>query len=127
MRVFQMSDDRKVCSVRVYPSDRAGSFHGHMCSKAAKVEREGKWYCGIHDPVLLAAKATERHTKWEAEYAASRKRNDLSSAAADLLAICEIFLGGDEKFQVAVGGNPIAVDKMLSDARAVVAKAKGEA
>lgn len=31
-----------------------------------------------------------------------------------------IFLGGDDRFQVMVGGNPNAVEKMLEEARALV-------
>lgn len=50
----------------------------------------------------------------------------LVATAPDMLAICEIFLGGDERFQVAVGGNPMVVDKMLANARIVVAKARGQ-
>lgn len=30
-----------------------------------------------------------------------------------------IFLGGDDRFQVMVGGNPIAVEQMLENARAL--------
>jgi hypothetical protein len=33
------------------------------------------------------------------------------------IAFLEILLGHDERFQVAIGGNPIAVDRMLSAAR----------
>lgn len=41
---------------------------------------------------------------------------------ADLVAALRCFLA-DERFQVAVGGNPIAVDRMLEQARAALAKA----
>lgn len=34
-----------------------------------------------------------------------------------------IFLGGDDRFQVAVGGNPLVVDSMLASARAALTKA----
>jgi hypothetical protein len=33
-----------------------------------------------------------------------------------------IFLGHDERFQIAVGGNPIAVEKMMESARAVLGR-----
>ena len=33
------------------------------------------------------------------------------------IAFLEILLGHDERFQVSVGGNPLAVDRMLSAAR----------
>lgn len=49
----------------------------------------------------------------------------LISAAPDLLKVCKIFLNGDDRFQIFAGGNPIAVDKMLTFARAAVDKAEG--
>lgn len=51
---------------------------------------------------------------------AADKIERLCEVNASLLAIAQTFLGEDDRFQVAVGGNPIAVDKMLEDARAVV-------
>jgi hypothetical protein len=50
----------------------------------------------------------------------------LRADKADLLAALKCFLG-DERFHVAIGGNPNAVDKMLAFARAAVAKAEGSA
>ena len=48
----------------------------------------------------------------------------LIAAAPDLLAALKCFLQ-DERFDVAVGGNPIAVDAMLKQARDAVSKAEG--
>jgi len=42
----------------------------------------------------------------------------------DLLEALEAMMGGDEKLQVAVGGNPIYVDKFLAKTRAAIAKAR---
>lgn len=39
------------------------------------------------------------------------------NAYPELMKALNIFLGHDERFQVAVGGNPIAVDAMLSEFR----------
>jgi hypothetical protein len=48
----------------------------------------------------------------------------IQEAAADeierLRKALGIFLGYDERFRVAVGGNPIAVEKMMEEARALV-------
>lgn len=44
---------------------------------------------------------------------------------ADMLAALKIFLGDDDRFQVAAGGNPLAVDRMLDGIRALVDKAEG--
>jgi hypothetical protein len=43
---------------------------------------------------------------------------DFEERQALRAALC-IFLGHDERFQVAVGGNPVAVEKMLNEARAL--------
>lgn len=39
-------------------------WRDYPCSKNAKVERDGKWYCGTHDPVKVA----ERKAKRDAVY-----------------------------------------------------------
>jgi uncharacterized Zn finger protein (UPF0148 family) len=56
----------------------------HACGRSAKVERDGKWYCGIHDPVKRAEKAAVQHAKWMAELEASTKKRKLDRAAPEL-------------------------------------------
>jgi uncharacterized Zn finger protein (UPF0148 family) len=64
---------------------RAGSqWHRIACGKTAKVEHEGKWYCGIHDPVKKAAKDKEREAKWKAQWELDAQRNRMQSAAPEL-------------------------------------------
>ncbi len=48
------------CKVTVYPRERFGSFHGLPCDRTAKIEKDGKWYCGIHDP----QKKIDKREKW---------------------------------------------------------------
>lgn len=69
------------CTTRVY----AGSFSGHPCSKPAKVERAGKWYCGTHDPVRVAEKRAAQATKWDAEADARNKARADSAAKQEAL------------------------------------------
>jgi hypothetical protein len=45
-----------------------GWLHKVQCSKAAKVERDGKHYCTIHDPEYKAAKDKERQAAWDAKW-----------------------------------------------------------
>ena len=45
------------------------------------------------------------------------------NAHDDLVAALSIFLGHDDRFKIAVGGNPNAVEKMMEAARAALAKA----
>lgn len=54
------------CSATVM-SDR---FYLSQCTRAGKVEREGKWYCRQHDPVAVAERRAKAQAKWEAEWAA---------------------------------------------------------
>jgi uncharacterized Zn finger protein (UPF0148 family) len=46
----------------------------YPCPNKAKVERDGKHYCGVHDPVRLAEKAAIREAKAEAEREESSAR-----------------------------------------------------
>ncbi len=58
------------CCKRVWGS---GSFTGHICGKTAKVEREGKSYCGMHDPVRVAEKDADRAAKRDANWAVKER------------------------------------------------------
>ena len=54
--------DKKQCSEKVWDG-----WHHFPCQRPAKVERDGKWYCGIHDPEYIKAKNQAKEEKWEAE------------------------------------------------------------
>ena len=75
--------EKHTCEGRVWHSF---SLRSHACGKTAKMEHEGKWYCGIHDPVKRAGKRAERdaawEAKWNAERAAIRRAADLTAARA---------------------------------------------
>lgn len=62
----------------------ATAFDGRMtypCSKLAKVERKGKSYCTIHDPVRVQA----RRDKSDAEF---RAKSDKESARHQRISAC---------------------------------------
>ena len=61
------------CSERVY---RGREVSGWMCSKPAKVERGGKWYCTVHDPERVAAKQQATSEKYRAEREAEQAVGD---------------------------------------------------
>ena len=46
-----------------------GGRYRHQCTYKGKVERDGKWYCGIHDPVARAERdkrqREKRHRQWQ--------------------------------------------------------------
>lgn len=61
---------------------RKGSgYHRYnvACENSGKVERDGHWYCGTHDPEAIAeknrARTAARKAKWD-EYDAARQRED---------------------------------------------------
>lgn len=58
--------------------------------------------------------------------AALAAQDRLVALIPDLVRYLAIFLGEDERFHIAIGGNPYATDKMLAAARATLAKARGE-
>lgn len=59
--------EKHQCSGKVWHD-----LHYYPCSINATVERDGKWYCGIHDPV----KVKEREEKTDAEYRYRREIAD---------------------------------------------------
>ena len=63
--------------------------HRSPCGKTAKFERDGKWYCGIHDPEKRKARSAAWDAKYEAEREASRKKRQREEAAMELLELCE--------------------------------------
>lgn len=93
------------CSKRVFTGDRS-DFGGHQCTRKAKEQIGGKWYCAIHTPAYEARKDAEKHAKWERE---SKERDAKWKAAADrevsrdrceadraaLVAFVESVAGGD--------------------------------
>ena len=51
------------CCKRVWRDHR-----DYPCARSGKVERDGKWYCGLHDPESRKRKDTERRAKWDLQY-----------------------------------------------------------
>ncbi len=76
-----MSDPR--CSATV---PTAGMMmHYHNCLNKAKVTRDGKPYCAIHDPIRLSARTKERQKKWDADWARKTAIWDRESKSLKLL------------------------------------------
>lgn len=42
----------------------------------------------------------------------------------ELVELLAIFLGQDDRFQISVGGNPVAVKKMFADAQSILARTR---
>lgn len=45
-----------------------GLWSSHQCSKKAKVNREGRLYCTIHDPEYIKKKDEKEEEKWREMY-----------------------------------------------------------
>lgn len=76
-------------------------FHWHQCHSAGKVMREGKMFCGTHDPVAVQARHDKRIAKWDAERDADHVRYEesarLRARAALCVVACEGLTDGDLK------------------------------
>jgi uncharacterized Zn finger protein (UPF0148 family) len=66
-----MEDKR--CSVMIWDS---GGWHRYQCTKHVKVERDGKFYCAIHDPEYIKLK--------DAKLKAKRQEKQCSKCGWDL-------------------------------------------
>lgn len=59
-----MTQQTERCSVMVCPPDRWGAFFQRRCERKPTVERDGKLYCPIHDPVARDARDEARYQKY---------------------------------------------------------------
>jgi hypothetical protein len=59
------------CSVRVYGRF---SFSGTQCTKAGKVQENGRWFCGTHCSDAKKARAEKQRARWDADTKLSRER-----------------------------------------------------
>jgi hypothetical protein len=92
-------------------------YHAYPCGKKGKVERGGKWYCGMHDPIKLAerrsAKDAERNARWAREDAIRELNRAVNNAEA---ALEEAVLQVGQKALAAFPAIVVAM-KALDDAR----------
>ena len=83
-----MATERHQCATSVW-----GQYNSHPCPNAGKVQRGGKWYCGVHDPEAVRARREEADREWQSKFesqlAAEKRRAErerLADAAPGLLA-----------------------------------------
>jgi len=65
-----MSETKQKCCEMLHNNY---SFRGVPCGKTAKIEHEGKWYCGTHSPLLKQKRIDERNARWEQQ---SKRRKE---------------------------------------------------
>ena len=85
---------------------RGFGFSPRRCDKAAKVERDGNPYCGLHDPEKVAARRAERNAKWDRKWAVQTAAREQEASRAELQRLAGIpHLTNDElRAIVAAGG-----------------------
>ena len=75
-----MSDARK-CEEYV-SGGSSWSSRSRQCSKNAKSQEDGKWYCGTHLPSAVRAKKDAMEARWDAKWYAERAVRYKAEAAA---------------------------------------------
>jgi len=81
---------------------------------------------GVKNPRTLQEGGWIADCTWNNGEANARLIVTAVNAHDDLVKYLSIFLGHDDRFQISVGGNPNALDAMLDEARAALAKAQGQ-
>lgn len=74
--------EQHTCVERVSNNPNWTTFR--ECGNKAKVEREGKWYCGRHDPVKRKEKAYAKYAKFLEEADARSKQRMIERAAPEM-------------------------------------------
>jgi uncharacterized Zn finger protein (UPF0148 family) len=109
------------------------------CSKTAKYERDGKWYCGTHDPVAVKARVDARNEEWKIEWAANEAQAKEKDAARilqahkaacfdELLEALKVFVEYESAMEDRDDINGMLIyNKFSALARAAIAKATGGA
>ena len=129
-----MTTAKHKCCGTVLP---AGAYRTHPCHNGAKIQRDGKWYCGTHDPVAIKEKRdkknAEHNAKWEADQKlraeAAAKRNEQERRAACFPDLLEALIWhrdaldlGDFAFYEKHG---FSISEVMPRTRAIVKKAEG--
>lgn len=119
---------RALCCEKTWPKGHSGSW---PCANPAKVIRDGKPYCGVHDPVKVKARREQKSAEWKEQAAtkdAARAKADADSAERDRRAGCfdDLLAALDEIVDYTGGAeNALADGYVMERAYAAIAKAKG--
>ena len=76
--------------MKPYGCDKVVQYEGlarysHGCEKTGKVEVEGNWYCGVHDPIRRAEKDKSRSDKWKRESEVRDAKRNIEMAEKNVL------------------------------------------
>ena len=70
------------CCANIYEK---GVWRSHPCGRKAKVERNGMWYCGIHDPVSREKRRERNHEEWKRNWDRQERERKAREAAMDAI------------------------------------------
>lgn len=62
------AEEKPKCCAKVY----GGGYWPHSCGRNAKVERDGRHYCGTHDPEAVKLRREKNNAEWQAKHNAER-------------------------------------------------------
>lgn len=82
------------CCAMVRGEGQWGGFHKHQCKKKPSIERDGKAYCKVHDPVARAEREAVSIEKYHAKQKAERPKW-YAQALLELLIESQTSIGGD--------------------------------
>lgn len=109
----------EVCIHRIWKD-----FHHYQCGKKAKANRNGKPYCGTHDPVKRAEKVAKRTAAFDVQWAASEKKRWLEASAPQLLEALKELVKA--RWMVSVDWAPTAdYDAVMDKANEAIKTAEG--
>jgi hypothetical protein len=106
-------------------------FGFHTCSRNAKYEHEGKWFCKTHHPPTVQQKLDARNAAWEKDFEArQRAHGEAQAAKAETDRRAALYPELLEALKDIVNIDPVdaALDpqRAVRVARAIITKAQGE-
>ncbi len=89
-----MGEEKRYCDGAIW--ERFG-YHG--CSNRGKINEGGKWWCKIHVPSTVTARADKRQKKWDAEWAETQRQCEratkINDAQASVIKIATEYCHGE--------------------------------
>ena len=76
-----MAKEKHQCCQTYYKSHWQPDY---LCESNAKYERDGKWYCGHHDPVAIAEKNRKRKEAFKAQFQAREDRREQAKRQSEV-------------------------------------------
>ena len=84
-----MSEKKTCCA------EYMDGYHLRRCRNTAKIVRDSKWYCGVHDPEKRQQRMEALNAKIEREYVLRRLNTDLLSAERAVIEAAKKWLAHD--------------------------------